>query len=430
MEILGQAKKVTIYIGESDRWKRKPLHVAILEMLKREGCAGATVTRALTGFGAHSRIHTASLVDLSADLPLIVEWVDNPARVERVMPRLREMVIEGLITVHDVEVVTYSHRRLREVPAQAPVSDLMSREVRAMTPDTPVTEAVELLLDQDYRALPVVDEERRVVGILTDGDLLHRAGLLPISAQQALTASELSHHLAMMRRAKVTVGHLMTTPPITVQAATSTAEAVQQMVEHDIKRLPVVDEKGRLMGIVSRLDLFRVMAQPPVAEAPRRPPPPGTHVTVGEVMMRQVPTVRTDAPLAEVVDLIVSTAQRRVVVVDDEQRVVGIITDGDLLKRAAEAERGGILQALASRVPASQQEEAIRLRQRTASELMTPQPVTVRPHTPLLDALQLLLEHRIKRLPVVDDEGRLVGLLGRGGVLQVLSREMGADSTS
>ncbi|MBU0609461.1 MAG: DUF190 domain-containing protein [Armatimonadetes bacterium] len=430
MEIVGQAKKVTIYIGESDRWQRKPLHAAILEMLKREGCAGATVTRALAGFGAHSRIHTASLVDLSADLPLIVEWVDNPARIERVMPRLREMVIEGLITVHDVEVVTYSHRRLREVPAQAPVSDLMSREVRAMTPDTPLAKAVELLLGQDYRALPVVDEQRRVVGILTDGDLLHRAGLLPISAQQALTTSELYRHLTMMRRANVTVGHVMSAPAITVRATTSAAQAVRQMVEHDIKRLPVVDEKGRLLGIVSRLDLFRVMAQPPVAETPRQPPPPGTHVTVGEVMMRQVPTVRTDAPLAEVVDLIVTTAQRRVVVVDDEQRVVGIITDGDLLKRAAEAERGGILQALASRVPASQQEGAIRLRQRTAGDLMTPQPVSVHPDTPLLDALQLLLEHRIKRLPVVNDEGRLVGLLGRGGVLQVLSRELGDESIS
>ena len=55
----------------------------------------------------------------------------------------------------------------------------------------------------------------------------------------------------------------------------------QQMVEHDIKRLPVVDEKGRLLGIVSRLDLFRVMAQSPVAETPRQPSPPGTHVVVG-----------------------------------------------------------------------------------------------------------------------------------------------------
>lgn len=68
MEIIGLAKKVTVYIGESDRWGRKPLHAAILEILEQEDCAGATGTRAISGFGAHSRIHTASIVDLSAEL--------------------------------------------------------------------------------------------------------------------------------------------------------------------------------------------------------------------------------------------------------------------------------------------------------------------------------------------------------------------------
>jgi len=427
MEIVGHAKKVTIYIGESDRWQSKPLHTAILEMLKRQDCAGATVTRALAGFGAHSRIHTASLVVLSADLPLIIEWVDNPDRVERVMPHLRAMVIEGLITVHDVEVVAYSHRRLREVPAQAPVCDLMSREVRTVRPDTPLTEAVELLLARQYRALPVVDEQRHVLGILTDGDLLHRAGLLPVSLQQELTALELREHLNLLRCADVPVGQVMTTPAITVNATTSTAEAVQQMVKHDIKRLPVVDQEGCLQGIVSRLDLFRVMAQPPVGEASRMPLTPGNQVAVGEIMMTQVPTVSMDAPLVQVVDMMVSTAQRRVVVVDDQRQVMGIITDGDLLKRATETERSGVLQALTSRVLASRRPGAIRLRKRTAGELMTPQPVCVRPDTPLLAALQLLLQHRVKRLPVVDEEGRLVGLLGRGGVLQVLNRALGPE---
>ena len=105
MEIVGTATKVTIYIGESDRWGQKSLYMAILELLKAEDCAGATVTRGLAGFGAHSRIRTASIVDLSADLPLVIEWVDDPARVARVMPRLAEMVSEGLITCQEVEVV-------------------------------------------------------------------------------------------------------------------------------------------------------------------------------------------------------------------------------------------------------------------------------------------------------------------------------------
>lgn len=105
MDIIGPATKVTIYIGESDRWHGKPLHMAILELLKSTDCAGATVTRGIAGFGCHSRIRTASIVDLSADLPLIVEWVDDPARVDRVMPQIRAMVSKGMITAQPVEVI-------------------------------------------------------------------------------------------------------------------------------------------------------------------------------------------------------------------------------------------------------------------------------------------------------------------------------------
>jgi hypothetical protein len=105
MDIVGPATKVTIYLGESDRWHGKPLHMAILELLKSADCAGATVTRGIAGFGCHSRIRTASIVDLSADLPLIVEWVDGPARVDRVMPQIRAMVTKGMITVQQVEVI-------------------------------------------------------------------------------------------------------------------------------------------------------------------------------------------------------------------------------------------------------------------------------------------------------------------------------------
>jgi len=72
MEIVGTATKVTIYVGESDRWGQKSLYMAILEMLKAEDCAGATVTRGLASFGAHRRIRTASIVDLSSDLPLVM----------------------------------------------------------------------------------------------------------------------------------------------------------------------------------------------------------------------------------------------------------------------------------------------------------------------------------------------------------------------
>lgn len=429
MEIVGLAKKVTIYIGESDRWQRKPLHAAILEMLKKEDCAGATVTRALSGFGAHSRIHTASLVDLSADLPLIIEWVDNPDRVERVMPRLREMVLEGLITVHDVEVITYSHRRLRELPAEAPVRDVMSREVHKVQPDAPLAQAVELLLDKVYRALPVVDSEGRMMGILTDGDLLDKADILAISAQMELNEAELAQELYRLRQTGQTVGECMTPNPVTVTDETTIAQAVRVMVEHNIKRLPVVDAQGKLVGMVSRIDVLRALSQPPVAESPRKSPLPGQHVQVGDVMMTNVPTVRINAPLTEIVDLLVGHAQRRVVVIDEQRRVVGIITDGDLIKRATAAERGGIVQSLTRRLPLGQT-ESFQLSRRTAAEVMTGQVVTIGPETTLLEALRLLLEHKIKRLPVVDAEGRLLGLVGRGGILQTLGPSSNSEKST
>jgi CBS domain-containing protein len=101
----------------------------------------------------------------------------------------------------------------------------------------------------------------------------------------------------------------------------------------------------------------------------------------------------------------------------------------DVHGRATDAERTGILQSLTERMTTGRR-SGFHLRQRTARDVMTPQPICVHPDTPLLAALNLLLEHRIQRLPVVDEAGRLVGLLGWGGVLRVLGRVMGAAGRS
>lgn len=425
MEIEGQARKVTIYIGESDKWQRKPLYIAILEMLKAENCAGATVTRALAGFGAHSRIHTATIVALSADLPLIIEWVDNPARVERVMPRLREMIREGLMTVQTVEVAAYTHRGQRELLPTARVEDVMSREVHTVRPDTLLADAVELLLDKIYRALPVVDNEDQVVGILTEGDLLTKVKLRATSVQQQLTEAEMAAELQRLRQTGQTVTEVMTPNLLTIPTGTTVAQAVKLMSKNSIKRLPVVDDEGHLAGIVSRVDVLRALSRSPLDEERRHSPGPGQHRTVGEMMAPTIPTVQATTPLTEVVDRLVKSAQRRVVVIDEEEQVVGIITDGDLIKRATAEERSHIVESLLRHLPLSSR-ESFHLSERTAVDVMTTPVVTVTPETSLTEALHLLLLHRIKRLPVVDGEGRPIGLVGRSGILQVMAATAGS----
>jgi PII-like signaling protein len=113
MKIEGEARRVRVYIGESDHWHGKPLFTAIVERCRREGLAGATVLRGIEGFGANSRIHTARILRLSEDLPIVVDIVDRPDRIERLLPMLDEMVTEGLITLEEVHVVKYVHEAKR-----------------------------------------------------------------------------------------------------------------------------------------------------------------------------------------------------------------------------------------------------------------------------------------------------------------------------
>jgi uncharacterized protein len=99
------ARRVQVFVGEADHVGHKASFQVILEYLRREGAAGATVVRGVAGFGVHSRIHRASILDLSADLPVVVTWIDTPAEVERLLPGLLELAGSGIVTIEEVSVV-------------------------------------------------------------------------------------------------------------------------------------------------------------------------------------------------------------------------------------------------------------------------------------------------------------------------------------
>ena len=99
-----------IFIGETDKYKGKPLYEQIILRARELHLAGATATRGIMGFGADSRLHTAKILRLSEDLPIIIEIVDTEAHLDKLMPFLDETVEEGLITMEKVQVVKYRHR--------------------------------------------------------------------------------------------------------------------------------------------------------------------------------------------------------------------------------------------------------------------------------------------------------------------------------
>jgi uncharacterized protein len=111
MRISGEAKLVRIFIGEGDRWHGVPLYEAIVRKVREMGLAGATVIRGVEGFGANSRIHTAKILRLSEDLPVLIEIVDKEERIATIIPVLDEMIGEGLITMERVEIIKYTHEK-------------------------------------------------------------------------------------------------------------------------------------------------------------------------------------------------------------------------------------------------------------------------------------------------------------------------------
>ena len=107
----GERTLMRIHIGESDKWHGKALYQAIIELFRKEGLYGATVLRGVGGYGSNSRgrglYHTASILRLSQDLPIVIEVVEYAERIEKILPQLDEMVGGGMITMERVRVILY-----------------------------------------------------------------------------------------------------------------------------------------------------------------------------------------------------------------------------------------------------------------------------------------------------------------------------------
>ncbi len=110
-KFIGERVLMRIFIGESDKYGHTSLYEALVELFRKEGFAGASVLRGVAGFGAHSVYHTDKLLRLSKDLPMIVEVVEEQAKIDAIMPKIDEMMNGGMITLEKATVVRYGHRQ-------------------------------------------------------------------------------------------------------------------------------------------------------------------------------------------------------------------------------------------------------------------------------------------------------------------------------
>ncbi len=425
MDTVGRAKRVRVYLSEDDRIGRRPAPLALLELLRGENVQGATVLRASAGFGAAGEIHTATLVDVAPRLPVVVEWVDRPEVVDRLLPRVVALVGRGLVTVDETEVAFWQPHPVRDVPAALTAADVMSRDVASVARDAPLADVVRAMLGKSYRAVPVV-EGGAPVGILTNGDLVRKGGLgVRLDLLATLDRPELHEVLERLAATGKLAGDVMTPAPVTVRASARLPEVADAMARRHLKRLPVVGEDGKLAGMVSRRDLLRAAAGgfAESASAPREIGLSGD-APLSRVMRRDVPLVHPETPLPEVFQAVVATRLNRALVVDADHRVAGLVTDAELLDRITPSLRAGALRSLMRRLPFAHPpgdaEAARHARARTAADLMTRDVAIAREDALVADGIAKVLDGNHKVLAVVDAAGTLVGIVDRADLLHAL----------
>jgi len=107
MKIPEDGYLLRVFLGESDQWQGRPTYEAIVMKARELQMAGATVLRGPMGFGAKSRLHTAKILRLSEDLPIVIEIVDSKGKIDEILPHIDDMVQEGLVTLERVQVIKY-----------------------------------------------------------------------------------------------------------------------------------------------------------------------------------------------------------------------------------------------------------------------------------------------------------------------------------
>lgn len=416
-------KIVEIFTSEDAQWHNRPLYQAVVEQVNDMKLAARTiVTKGIEGSYENGEIVTGRLEVLSYNLPIRISIILPSMELDQVLALVKEMVSDGILAVRDLEVIVHRTQKL-PLPKHIRVRAIMMPSPKRVKVDTPLDDVARLLLSSTFTGLPVVDEKNHPVGVISQGDLIYKAdmpmrlGLLAKAEKDNLEAV-----LTALRAKRA--GEIMTSPAVTICEEQPVTVAVELMIAKRVKRLVVVDKAGKLTGILSRVDIFRagLRESPDWRRFQKQSIDVANIRTVADIKRRDVVTVQPETPLDEVARIIDSHDIQRVCVVDKDGRFLGMIFDSDLLFAFAD-QHPGIWDYFASKLPFTEQHkrhsELLKfLKAKCAADVMKSEIITVTEDTPIEDAVRLMLEHAIKRLPVVDFDGKFKGIISRESLLR------------
>jgi CBS domain-containing protein len=414
---------IEIFTSEQARIGGQPAVDAVLEYIRGlKIAARCIVTRGIAGCYENGEVVTGRIEVLSFNMPVRIYIVLPAAETERVTDGLTSRIEDGIVVLHNLNVLRHNVVNAF-FPRHLLVRDVMTPDPKYVMEKSPLRQAAELLLSSIFTGVPVVDEKKRLLGIITQGDLIHRGGMpLRLGLLSQTDRDHIENVLAAL--ASKSASQAMTAPAVTIGAEEPLTRAVDRMLDRGVKRLPVVDASGRLTGILSRSDIFRAVMReaPDWGDFQAQKIEVGQLKKAGDILRRDTQTVTPDTPIDKVIEIIDQNDLQRVVVVDGEGKLLGLISDGDLLGYFKEEPAG--IRRLLSKIAHPRKRDACGenlkkcLITTTAGMVMKPDPVTVREETSIEAAIRLMIDQRLKRLPVVDEAGRFRGMISRDSLLR------------
>jgi len=407
-------KAIEIFTSELAHRQGKPVAESVIQYVRSlKIAARCIVTKGIAGCYESGEVATGRMEILSYNLPIRIYIVLPAAECDRVLAGLDRLIGDGIVALHDLQVVGHRARNAF-FPRQLRVRDAMTANPQSITAAASLDKAARMLLSSIFTGLPVVDERGRPLGVITQGDLM-RKGRMPLRIGLLAASDQDRREAVLAQLANHRADEAMSAPAITIAEDQPLTEAVDLMLARQVKRLPVVNAQGGLTGMLSRLDIFRaVMREAPDWNTFRAQNIEVTHLkSVADILRRDTHTVAPDTPIDEVIRIIGSDDIQRVAVVDGQGKLLGLISDRDLLHYFKEDPAGiwGMLAKVRGTPEAG-------LGKVQAAAVMRTDPITIKESHTVEEAIALMTHKALKRLPVVDADGRFKGMISRDSLLR------------
>lgn len=409
-------QRVCIYLSEHDLFDNQPLYLQVLEVLQREGATGATALRGLAGFGPGYRIRATGYMDLREHPPVVIEWIDRAQRIEQLLSQLDDMLPDALITLEDIQVYRAMLRGSGPFAGDQSVGDYMRPALHTVSVTASLEAVLTILLGQEQTTVPVVDDQHHVVGLVTEQDLVRRAGLrLPLRLARLLSDHERAALLTPLAGQPVTA--VMNNEPRSIYLGAALPQALMFLLEWNYDQIPVLDRSGKLVGLLGRADILRaavIRADSSTSAIRNAEPAPPVHL----VMQRSVPSVLHSEAMAVALQHLATAPDHSLLVIDAAGRVQGQLRAEGVLPHLDPAGRSAFLAALQRKGTVDKGD--LPGVDRDFYPLIEGDLMTVLPNETIYQAARRLLEQGQERVPVVNEDRILQGMLSQAGILRAL----------